>query len=393
MSSTSEDPMITFRWPIAPSRGVYAAERHNVPPKRDHWGARVAVVVSGWPRVSEVFALNELLALHRRGMLAAILAVKPGETGPRHPATAELDHLVEVLAPGDIDTQADYVAKRMIETGATGVHGYFAHEPAAVAAAAADRCGVPYGFSAHALDARRVAPNELGQRARAAALVVACNHDTAAEVEATGTSPLLLRHGVDLAAFPVSPPPGGTPLQLLAVGRMVEKKGFDVLLAALPLIDHPVALRIVGTGGLLEEIEAAVIEHGLSDRVELAGRLTHADLPAAYAAADVVVVPSVVDRTGDRDGLPNVVLEAMASGRPVIASDVAAIGTAVRDGVSGLLVPPRDRSALAHAVTSLAADPELRARLGHSARALVEREFDLSLCTVAFCTALEQAYG
>ena len=217
----------------------------------DHCRLALSVVVSGWPRVSEVFALNELLALHRRGMLAAVLATKPGETGPQHPAVAEIDHLVEVLTPGDHDHLAEQVAKRVAETGATGVHGYFAHEPAAVAAAAADRCGLPYGFSVHALDARKVAPADLAERARAAALVVACNRDAAAEVEAVGTQPTLLRHGVDLDRVPGhARRQAARPVQLLAVGRMVEKKGFDVLLAALALVDRPVRLRIVGTGVL-----------------------------------------------------------------------------------------------------------------------------------------------
>ena len=394
MSSTS-DGVITFASGTGASRELQPSGGPETASKRDHSGgrARVVVVVSGWPRVSEVFALNELIALHRRGMLAAVLAVKRGETGPPHPATAEIDHLVEIMPAGDLDAMADLVAKRVAETGATGVHGYFAHEPAAVAAAAADRSGVPYGFSVHALDVRKAAA-DLGARARGAALVVACNHDAAAEVErAAGAAPRLLRHGVDLTAFRATSPPNGSPVRLLAVGRMVEKKGFDVLLESLMLVDRPVRLQMVGTGVLQSMIERAIETHGLSDRVELVGRLTHAELPAAYAGADIVVVPSIVDRQGDRDGLPNVVLEAMASGRPVIASDVAAIGTAVRDEQTGLLVPPGDAAVLAKAITALVEDPARRLRLGAAAREMVQREFDLEACSAEFCAALEQAYG
>ena len=104
-------------------------------------------------------------------------------------------------------------------------------------------------------------------------------------------------------------------------------------------------------------------------------------------------MPSVIDPTGDRDGLPNVVLEAMACARPVVASDVAAIATAVVPGESGLLVPAGDPAALAAAIESLLREPELRRRLGEGARSRVEREFDLEPCTRRFQRVVEEAYG
>jgi glycosyltransferase involved in cell wall biosynthesis len=354
---------------------------------------RVAVVLSGWPRVSESFALNEVLALHRAGLLAAVLATKAGDGGPAHPAAAEIAPLVEILPPGDVTAQAEAAVRRLDGTGVSAVHGYFAHAPAAVAAAVADRFGLPYGFSVHALDARKVSKAELGERARRAALVVTCNEDAAAEVEAAGTRPTLVRHGVDLAAFPASPPPGHDPVELLAVGRMVEKKGFDVLLEALTRLDRPYRLRLVGDGPLRPRLEALIAAHRLADRIELVGRCTHATLPDYYAAADVVVVPSVVDSTGDRDGLPNVVLESMASQRPVVASAVAAIPAAVRDGVTGTLVPPRDPDALAGALATLIDSPARRAELGRAARLTAESEFGLGRRTGEFCRVLERAYG
>jgi glycosyltransferase involved in cell wall biosynthesis len=273
------------------------------------------------------------------------------------------------------------------------VHGYFAHAPAAVAAAVADKFGVPYGFSVHALDARKVSKHELGDRARRAAVVVTCNEDAAAEVEAAGIHPTLVRHGGDLAAVPASRPADHDPVELLAVGRLVEKKGFDVLLDALSRLDRPYRLRLVGDGPLRPRLEAMIAAHRLADRVELVGRCTHATLPDYYAGADVVVVPSVVDSTGDRDGLPNVVLESMASQRPVVASAVAAIPAAVRDGVTGTLVPPRDPDALAGALAALIDSPARRAQLGRAARRTAETEFGLDRRTGQFCRVLERAYG
>ena len=147
-------------------------------------------------------------------------------------------------------------------------------------------------------------------------------------------------------------------------------------------------LRLVGDGPLRSELVDDVRRLGLDDRVAVEPRRSHDALPACYAAADVVVVPSVVDSGGDRDGLPNVVLEAMASGRPVVASDVGAIATGVRDGTTGRLVPAYDADALAAAITGLVDSPDRRRRMGAQARAVAEREYALSDCTAAFCSTL-----
>ncbi|MDQ4038803.1 MAG: glycosyltransferase [Actinomycetota bacterium] len=327
-------------------------------------------------------------------MLGPVVALKTGEPSATHPAVAEIARFIDVLAPGTIAAQAAALAERLDGSEIAGVHGYFAHAPASVAAAAAKLRGLPYGFSAHALDVRKTPRSELARLARQASVVVSCNRETAAEVAlAAGTQPVLVPHGVDLAAFTPSAPPAAATVELLAVGRMVEKKGFAVLLSALAELDHAFRLRLVGDGPLREQLTAQVQASGLSGPVQLVGRQTHATLPAMYAAADVVIVPSVVDRNGDRDGLPNVVLEAMASGRPVVASDVAAISDAVSDGVTGTLVPPGDAGALAAALAKQIADPGLRAAMGTAGRQAVERNFDLGRCTARLLTMLERAYG
>ena len=361
--------------------------------------AQVAVVLSGWPRVSEVFALNEILALKRAGMLAALFATKRQPDGIRQPGAGELDPLITFLPAGDVASQSAAAARALRDVPVVGLHGYFAHQPTAVAAHAAQRLGLPYGFSAHALDVRKVDRAELGQRARSAAVVICCNADAAAEVAATGRQPTLVRHGVDLTRFPVVPEPSDEVVTLLAVGRLVEKKGFTVLLEALALIEaaratrRPYRLLIVGDGLWRGRLEALISRHGLADRVQLLGRETHKTLPALYAGSHVVVVPSVVDGTGDRDGLPNVVLEAMSSARPVVASDVAAISTAVRDGVTGLLVPPGDAGALATALVELVEDATRRALFGRNGREVVQSEFALDACTTEFCQTLAMAYA
>lgn len=352
----------------------------------------IAVVMSGFPRRSETFALGELLALEERGALAAVFATKPGEAGPAQPGCERLLGKVQVLPEGDPARQAAFVAERLAGRRVGGVHGYFAHTPADVAARAAALLGVPYGFSTHARDARKVAPDMMARRARKAACVVACNTDVSEEIRRGGGTVHLLPHGVDLRRFRPTPHEHSEELRLLAVGRLVEKKGFHILLAAAGLLDFPFRLRIVGDGPERERLSEMIETHGLTGRITLEGSLTHAELPGAYAAADAVVIPSVQDSSGDRDGLPNVVLEAMACARAVVASDISAVGCAVSDGETGLLVPPANASALASALKRLAVAPALRERLGRGGRERVESDYEVGRCTERLYQLLTNVY-
>jgi glycosyltransferase involved in cell wall biosynthesis len=354
---------------------------------------RLVMLMSGFPRRSETFALNELIALDRAGCLEAVFATKPGEPGVRQPGAEQLMEKVHLLAPGTPAEQAEEVVARLDGAPVTAVHGYFAHVPTEVAAKAARRLGVPYGFSVHAVDARKVSRSGLAERARDAACVIACNPDVAGDLKRAGAPVQLIPHGVDLARFQPAPPPPAEVLTILAVGRLVPKKGFPYLIRAAARLLAPFRLRIVGEGPERGAIEALIAEHDLADRVELVGPRTHDDLPAEYAAAHIVVVPSIMDATGDRDGLPNVVLEAMSSGRPVVASDVGAVSSAVVDGRTGVLVPPGDAEALAGALEFLADQPDMRERLGREARARVEADFELNSCTARLRAFLETAYA
>ncbi len=198
----------------------------------------------------------------------------------------------------------------------------------------------------------------------AARAVTVMNSDMAARVRDLG--------GRDVRVMPmgarfstVEPAPGGSSLRLLAVGRLVPKKGFDVLLAALR--DVPDAeLTIVGDGPAREALRSAAAP--LGDRVRFAGRLGREELDAAYASADVAVFPSVPASSGDQDGLPVAMLEAMGSGLTVIASDLPGLNEAIEDGVSGVLVPAGDAGALAAVIGEVAADAGKRRVLGEAAK-------------------------
>jgi glycosyltransferase involved in cell wall biosynthesis len=355
--------------------------------------SRIVVVTSGFPRRSETFALGEMLALDKRGALAAIFATKPGDGSGLQPGCERLMSRVRVLPPETPAQQAASLIDSLNGQKVSGIHGYFAHLPAEVAQAAAKQLRVPFGFSTHARDARKVAATELAERAGRAACVIACNSDVAMEVSRNRSGVCLMPHGVDLERFRLRPPPPDKPLRLLAVGRLVEKKGFDILIAAAAQLSLPFQLRIVGEGPERRRLEGLIAEAGLEGRVTLCGARTHMELPHEYANAHAIIAPSVIDSTGDRDGLPNVILEAMASGRAVIASDVSAIGSAITNCETGILTPPGDPASLASAIERIAGNVSLRADLGRRARMRIERDYEIGRCAGRFCDLLESVYA
>jgi glycosyltransferase involved in cell wall biosynthesis len=195
----------------------------------------------------------------------------------------------------------------------------------------------------------------------------------------------VIPYGVDVAAFSPQGPgrgawrarlgvPEGAPL-LLGVGRLATKKGFHVLLRAAPAIfaAHPEThIVLAGSGDRLTELRAAAAP--FAERIHFPGAVAHDALPDLFRAADVFTLPAVHDSKGNVDGLPNVILEAMASGLPVVASGISGIPLAVEDGRTGLLVPEGDAAALAAAVLRLLADPDERRAMGAAGRRKAERE-------------------
>lgn len=184
--------------------------------------------------------------------------------------------------------------------------------------------------------------------------------------------------------------PAETPL-LLCAGRLVYKKGFAVAVDAFARIAgaHPAArLVIAGDGPLENDLRAQAARLGIGDRVIFAGRVDRTRHPLLVGACNLYLLPSVHDHRGNVDGLPNALLDALAAGCAVIASDVAGVGLAVRDGETGVLVPEQQADALAAAITALLNDPARRARLGAAARADVTTRLTWARTAATF----EQVY-
>ncbi len=227
---------------------------------------------------------------------------------------------------------------------------------------------------------------------RSSAAVTACSSDLVRRLQSFGAGPVPVRmpYGVHTDRFrPLEGPardavrarlhrqhgvPADAPL-VLAVGRLVYKKGFDVLIEALPALAARVPgahVVIVGEGPLAGELEQRARANGAADRLHLIGPAPHVELPCYYGAADVVAVPSVHGPAGNVDGLPNTLLEALASGSPVVASRVAGIPDVLRHDDNGLLFPEADAGALAGVLAQLLSDVAARHRIGSAARADAE---------------------
>jgi glycosyltransferase involved in cell wall biosynthesis len=270
------------------------------------------------------------------------------------------------------------------------LHAHFAHDPALVALLTARLTGVPYSITAHARDLYQLPVPSLRARARGAVAVVTCcaaNVDYLRSVLPARLHPRLrlIHHGVELDRFvPVPRGEDRAPVEIVSVGRLVEKKGFaDLLQACRRLKQVPVAerapfrLRVYGDGPLRAELTALRDRLELRPEVEFAGERDRDDVLRAFQSADVFALTPYVPADGDRDGVPNVIVEAMACGLPVVTTDAGGIAEVVRHGVTGLVAAPRDVAAIARHLAALVTDAPRRRALGDAGRRTVEERFDV----------------
>lgn len=286
--------------------------------------------------------------------------------------------------------QALALARELRRGGFTHLHAHFANEPASVAELAHRLAGCPFSFTAHAKDIYLTDRDELARKIAAAQFVVTCtgfNRNYLKEIakEIAGGTPIHLSyHGVDLSRFSSQAGnrrehPPATPI-ILSVGRFCEKKGFTYLIQACHRLKQkgkPFVCRIVGFGPLQEQLEELIETLALRDSVLLVGKMTQDKLVQEYRQAHLFVLPCLVTDDGDRDGIPNVLVEAMATGIPVVSTSVSGIVELVDHMENGLLGPEKDLEALTAAMETLLDDPGLRERLGANGRQKVTAGFSL----------------
>jgi glycosyltransferase involved in cell wall biosynthesis len=371
---------------------------------------RIAVLVKRFPRLSETFILNEVLELRRQGLPVDVYAIMDPHEGHSQPEALALATEVTYLrdgsllrllpaagrtirrhpwgslrAAGWVLTRHSRAAARnylyalvlvdlLAKSGPSHLHAHFLHSPAAIAFIARKISGQPYSLTGHAKDIYTTLPENLRMRCRDAEFVTTCtaaNRDHLVQVIGLDPSTVYLcRHGVDIDRFATvghQPSPG----RIVSIGRLVPKKGFDVLLRACGVLHRrgvAFELRIMGNGELRDDLETLAAREGIADQVQFLGARPQDAVIAELAAAAIFALTPIVLPNGDRDGIPNVVLEAMAVGVPVLASAVSGIPEVVVDGITGRLVPQQRPDLVAAVLAELLAGPSARQQLATAGR-------------------------
>jgi glycosyltransferase involved in cell wall biosynthesis len=420
-----------------------AASTSQPCPHPDQPGPRIAVLLKGYPRLSETFIAQELRGLEKAGLPLHLISMRHPTDTRRHPVHDEIEapvtYLPEYLHHEPLrvlralmrmagrrgfwrsarvfcgDFLRDPSRNRIRRFGQAAVlaaewpedagwlHVHFLHTPASVASYASRMIGTGWTVSAHAKDIWTSPDWDVTAKLGHADWLVTCTRAGWEHLRGLAPDPTrvhLSYHGLDLTRFgPTdrahSMRDGGDPagpLRLVSVGRLVPKKGYDVLLQALALLPPDLNWRFdhIGGGPELARLVPLAQELGLADRIDWRGALPQQDVLELYRDSDLFVLPSRITADGDRDGLPNVMVEAASQRLCCIGSNISGIPELFRDGENGLLVPPENPAALAGVLTRAMRDPALRARLGDAAEARVRAEFDAS-SSVAQLKALFQS--
>lgn len=378
----------------------------------------VAYVLKVFPRFSQTFVLSELLAHEEAGLPLNIFSMRLSDDTRFHESLArvqspvthilkpsgksydfvadlratheQMPSVMDVIArnpwvsAGDMQ-QAMALARTVRQRGIRHLHAHFGTIATTVSRLAAAMAGITYSFTAHAKDIFHESVSEQDFRSKledAAAVVTVSQYNVdhlAAEYPSIADRLVHVNNGLDLEQFGFEDPSDRQPL-VLGVGRFVEKKGFDYLIDACAEILAKVPdarCEIIGVGVLEEELRTRIEGLGLGRSVILPGPQPQGEVRARLRQASVLAAPCVIAADGDRDGLPTVLLEAMAMGTPVVSTDVTGIPEVLDDGVTGLEVPQRDSSALAAACIRLLEDAGLRKSLAINARRQIEDRFDI----------------
>lgn len=408
--------------------------------------ARLALVLKGYPRLSETFIAQEIRALEQRGFELCIVSLRRPYDPATHPIHDEIeaevlylpeyarDEIGRVLRallwclprPGFYRALVVFVrdwlrdptanrARRLAQAlvmarelpeSVRHYYTHFMHTPASVSRYASLISGCGWSISAHAKDIWTLPEWELREKLASAQWTVTCtraNRDYLASLAPASDRVALLYHGLDFERIAPRPASdsgrdGGdpaAPVRLLSVGRAVDKKGYALLLDALAGLPAGLHWRFthIGRGELLETLKRQARELGIDDRVAwLGGRAQH-EVFAGYRDADLFVLPSRISADGDRDGLPNVLMEAQSQGLACLSTRLAGIQELIRHDDTGYLVAPDDPVALSDALERLIRDPALRTRLAGGGQACVTREFSMQRGIESLSARLEGTPG
>ncbi|MBN1481266.1 colanic acid biosynthesis glycosyltransferase WcaL [candidate division KSB1 bacterium] len=279
------------------------------------------------------------------------------------------------------------LAKKLKKDGITFVNSHFADAAASFALLCAKILNLQYGVTTHAYDIFAPQYNQREKLLRARFILTCTNYNKTALLERFPELAMnavhVFYHGIETSTFLRTDQSANQHIEILSVGRLVPKKGFDVLLDVCFLLKkrgQTFKCRIVGDGPLLQHLSQHIEEKGLQNMVELVGAVPANATKAYYQRADLFVLPCVVEPDGNRDGIPNVIAEAMAMQLPVVSSAISGIPELVVNGETGFLHAQRDVQRLADSIEILMQDKNLRHQMGRAGRQRVLAMFDSKVC-------------
>jgi len=390
----------------------------------------IAIVLKGYPRLSETFIAQEIRALELRGFKLCLFSLRRPTDPTSHPIHAEIEAPVFYLpeyVKDDIprvlrawwrvrkqpgyrgafaqllkDFKRDFTINRLRRFAQALVlasdmpesvghyYSHFMHTPASVTYYASIINAKPWSISAHAKDIWTIEDWEKREKIASSNWIVTCtsaNAEHLSKLADDSSKVSLLYHGLDFNRFsekPLSPTTRNgseksDPIQLISVGRAVDKKGYDYLLTALAALPGNIYWHFshIGGGELFEQLQQMAIELGLESRISWLGALPQTEVLGLYRSADLFVLPSRISDNGDRDGLPNVLMEAQSQRLACLSTDISGIPELIEHQKTGWLVAQKDSQALSAALAKLMSEPELRDKLASAGLERVHTHFSL----------------
>ncbi|MCB1985402.1 MAG: glycosyltransferase [Burkholderiales bacterium] len=400
--------------------------------------SRVGILLKRYPKLSETFILNEILGLEKHHTPLHIFSLYQPTDSVCNPAVMDVKAPVTILENEHASIKqivrshvklarrnpwrylgaikqvmlrnesnrlrdflhAELLVDKLIFHNIKHLHTHFIAEPASVAEIACRLAGIPFSISAHAKDIYLSSAETLARKLKAASFTVTCTDYNKKHLQVLADQNQNVHrmyHGIDLKifdeAYTTEAKPSAPPL-IMSVGRLREKKGFPTLIAACKhLLEMHIDFQcvIAGYGPDRDRLQAQIDELGLQAHIALAGKLPHQEILRLYKQATIFTLPCQIATDGDRDGIPNVLLEAMAMRLPVVSTNISGVPEVITEGINGYLVQPKDADALANALKKLLLNPSLCQQFGTAGRLLIEKEFSISMNLQRLISLLQQS--
>lgn len=385
-------------------------------------------ILKGYPRISETFISNEIRLLEEQGFNIHIFSMRKPRESFTHDSVKAINATVTYLPESIVwglpilvghtllcalrhpkrfasglsllckrfssapkkhtwlkhFMQGCFLANKAAPAQIAHVHAHFAHTPTSVAMYASQLMDIPFSFTAHAKDIYTQSPERIKEKLTLARFVFTCTNYNKQFLDALSLENKKVHcvyHGIDLSLFSTKDrtTTASAPYHIMTVARFVEKKGLPEVLHAIALLRQrglQVRYTLIGDGAQRKKIHALITQLGLADITELPGTIPHEKVLEYYRSADLFLLGCREAEDGDRDGIPNVIAEAMAMGVVVTATTVSGIPELIENGVTGCLAPPSDANALADAAQKALTDSDLRKNIIPAAKAKVHRVFN-----------------